>query len=264
MKQNLQQIITLATELLRDGTGVSAPLTLEVGKRYVTRDGQITDPLEPFEPLVRSRLAFLAFLDLNRQVKQTWCPDGCYYADGAPSKYDLVSLYEEPATPTPPVNPPLTLEVGKRYVARDGRVTSPLLVDHCDPIYPFTDGDGDGDITWRPDGQWSIAGDSSRDLIKEYVPNITVSFTLPPELVLAPNDSEQVPEHILPFPDAPAGKQWVYLGVAVSGLVGSRDNPWAARYGDDPKWSSPVIYGTSVGSIRTHYIQLVDDATGTH
>ena len=55
--------------------------------------------------------------------------------------------------------PPFRLEAGRRYVARNGWVTSPLVELSSDKKQPFAGcfaETGDGIWTWQPDGEtWS-------------------------------------------------------------------------------------------------------------
>ena len=58
---------------------------------------------------------------------------------------------------------PLKLEVGKRYVTRDGRVTAPLDRDGFE-TYPFTDGDF---CTWTEHGTVFHSKKDRDDLVAE-------------------------------------------------------------------------------------------------
>jgi hypothetical protein len=86
------------------------PFKLEVGKRYVMRDGSVTSPLVANE---HSRYPLRDLI-----TGSTFMVTGRWSTAGTSSR-DLVSLYVEPA--------PFTIEVGKRYVTRDGRVTEPVF-----------------------------------------------------------------------------------------------------------------------------------------
>lgn len=69
----------------------------------------------------------------------------------------------EPPTPEPEEPKPFRLEVGKRYVLRDGTVTAPLSY-YDSPTFPFTD----GTTTWTKDGHYFDGGKSKWDIIAEY------------------------------------------------------------------------------------------------
>lgn len=64
-------------------------MQLEVGKRYVTRDGNVTSPLVripglyPFQGVVGEKID-----------QDTWKEDGGYYSDGGYSEWDLVAEYK--------------------------------------------------------------------------------------------------------------------------------------------------------------------------
>lgn len=60
----------------------------------------------------------------------------------------------------------IELEVGKRYVMRNGEVTGELE-EQDNPSYPFTD----GDLSWTWDGgywTWDDGEDSVYDIIAKY------------------------------------------------------------------------------------------------
>lgn len=64
----------------------------------------------------------------------------------------------------------MKLEVGKRYVRRNGTVTAPLeLAQHNDPedqlAFPFFD--PDRELTYSEDGSWLLS-ESRMDLVREY------------------------------------------------------------------------------------------------
>jgi hypothetical protein len=270
MKQKLQQIITLATELLSElPQEVKPTLTLELGKRYVTRDGSITEPLEAYTQRTSGgisggpfRLAFTALLDTNQQYEETWCSNGCYYTDGPKSILDIVSEYVEE------VNPTLTLEVGKRYVTRDGRVTGTMDFSNSNVFHGYRAvvGDNQHPSYWKSDGSWSDVGETSFDLVSEYEPGISVSFELPPQVTLAPAPLPidcSLPDYLPPFPEAPEGKRWTYRGAGIHGLTPA-DGEWRHARSGERYWAEPPHVGAhSVGSASTHYIQL-EDATRTH
>lgn len=60
----------------------------------------------------------------------------------------------------------IKLEVGKKYVARDGSVHGPLSYNNDgDSRYAFCDSEN----TWRRDGRYYIGCTNSLDLVREYV-----------------------------------------------------------------------------------------------
>jgi hypothetical protein len=59
----------------------------------------------------------------------------------------------------------LTLEVGKRYVMRNGGITEKIQ-DYNSDDYPFTD----GFKTWAESGEWSLDYEDKRDIIREATP----------------------------------------------------------------------------------------------
>jgi hypothetical protein len=82
----------------------------------------------------------------------------------------------------------IKLEYGKRYVTRNGAVTSPLC--HCGGEHASFKFESVGceipDARWRHDGTWSLAPDitSDNDLVSEYVkpsnPKDSIGVTKPP------------------------------------------------------------------------------------
>jgi len=133
-------------------TEVKAPLTLEIGKRYVTRGGQVTEPLSEFVSTAPTALAFASTLANDASVEVTWYPDGHYFADGVESPFDIVSEYEEP----------FPLEVGHFYEARNGETVGPLEATNV-AMYPFKC----GKRTWDRFGRTISDGQQrSTDLVK--------------------------------------------------------------------------------------------------
>jgi hypothetical protein len=63
-----------------------------------------------------------------------------------------------------------------------------------------------------------------------------------------------VPPELPPFPEAPEGKEWVYVGMGVNGLTGV--GMWAACMTTTP-WSLSVLPHPSTGHPNLHYIKLV-------
>jgi len=131
----------------------TATLKLEAGKRYVRHDGGVTGPLE------HSKLRDYPFRDpLSYLIYTT---NGL--RDCCDRGRDLVAEYVEPAAE--PAK--LTLEVGKRYVRRDGIVTNPLIP-FCSDTYSFAD--PHNKIIYTRSGKWvKDSGDHALDLVSEYV-----------------------------------------------------------------------------------------------
>ena len=74
-------------------------MKLEYGKRYVTRDGRVTTPLEP-NPNSGTRYPFKAYID---DEPLTWDQSGMFDKDWESDEdEDLVAEYREPLAGSPP------------------------------------------------------------------------------------------------------------------------------------------------------------------
>ena len=96
---------------------------LEEGKRYYTRNGGITDPVQadsgnkqPFYAVVHNK-------DNKNQGLKWFNKNGQWLTEGPESEWDLVKEYEEKKKLT------LPLEVGKKYVTNEGKVIEAIKLD---------------------------------------------------------------------------------------------------------------------------------------
>lgn len=98
-------------------------MKLEAGKKYRLRSGEVVGPLEnrgggtyPF-----------CWVSLGGHLL-TWTPEGNYDLGEIGSTDDIVSEVEK--------EPSISLELGKWYQMRNGRIVNDLQL-CCDPEYPF-------------------------------------------------------------------------------------------------------------------------------
>ena len=76
---------------------------------------------------------------------------------------------------------PLKLQIGKRYVSRDGVITDPLVATDFSNTYSETHPFSDGCRTYTVDGYWSFDDDPhQRDLVCEYTESKAVEIALIP------------------------------------------------------------------------------------
>lgn len=89
-------------------------MKLEYGKRYVTRDGRVTTPLEP-NPIYGSNYPFMAHVD---DEPRTWAEHGSYSLSSITreERADLVAEYPEPLAGSPPHFYVFNPEAGKPTV----------------------------------------------------------------------------------------------------------------------------------------------------
>lgn len=141
--------------------GNKAPsLTLQVGKRYVQRDGTVTGGL------VENGNSYYPFR--CHVLERNWEADGTWMR-GARNQRDIVAEYQEPEAPQEPKEKStmsnIKLEVGKRYVQHDGTVTGEL-VENDNPYYlfrcPLLQ------RNWQKDGTWDRNYNTSYDIVAEY------------------------------------------------------------------------------------------------
>ncbi len=67
----------------------------------------------------------------------------------------------------------MKIEIGKRYVTRDGQISSPILRNHA-PEYPFQTTVDFGSLTYNKDGlRYNSHFPNGYDLISEYQPTMT-------------------------------------------------------------------------------------------
>lgn len=141
-------------------------MQIELGKRYVTRSGLLTDVMADN---VFDLWPFRADLIMPNGVRisRTWATNGEYINDGKPHPLDLASEYvQEPK--------PMKIEEGKRYKTRSGATTSPV-VKLQRPIvvgYPF--GASISILStyvtasWDENGSYITGKQNSWDLVSEY------------------------------------------------------------------------------------------------
>jgi hypothetical protein len=89
----------------------------------------------------------------------------------APAKTQASIDRDAPFFPTPDVAPkPLRLEVGKRYLRRDGVVIGRIVALNVPAEDPFTFEDPERGVTYRSDGRWSISPSDLHpfDIVSEY------------------------------------------------------------------------------------------------
>jgi NTP pyrophosphatase (non-canonical NTP hydrolase) len=159
------------------------PAIIFAGKSYLRFDGAETAPLLSY---------FNLLLDPATQtLYNIW---GQIHALSIPNpNAELVAEILPTPSPVPPSPipqlpplPPITLEVGKRYIARNGEVTQPLRYDKT----IITDHRYYDDISWRAykqNGQWGYELMDEKDLIKE--------FCETPAAPAAPQSSPTRPTH---------------------------------------------------------------------
>lgn len=75
-------------------------MKLEVGKRYVTRKGEVTSPLERSNIVGVSDDGYPFMAEVDSDL-YTWTVDGCFYASTALCDRDLVEEYSEPVPDAP-------------------------------------------------------------------------------------------------------------------------------------------------------------------
>lgn len=134
-------------------------LKLEAGKRYTTKDGLISTPLS-----IDNNHSIYRFGGKINDEYVTWTENGRYYIPGGLYELDLVAEYKEEKIP-------LKLEIGKRYICRNGDITSPLER-HDNFIYRFKARCGCSQYyrTWNKNGRFDVynSDNDKPDLIAEY------------------------------------------------------------------------------------------------
>lgn len=75
-------------------------LKIEEGKRYVTRSGDVTTPMELNASQTEPWNFWYAICD----GPDFWCEDGRYLETGGESPYDLISEYKEPVSVESPID----------------------------------------------------------------------------------------------------------------------------------------------------------------
>ena len=124
-------------------------MKIEVGKSYITRDGQHTGSLTNDPPDPNSTFPFWsAKLALSYDKNGRWC--GFFQAD--------VDIVEE-------VVPLVKLEAGKCYRTRDGRETGPLEDSFPDTDYPYQS-DTLG-LCYTKDGRYYLDRPCRLDIVEE-------------------------------------------------------------------------------------------------
>lgn len=149
-------------------------MKLQVGKRYVTRDGEVVGPM---------------FNDgsFRCPLRATgWYNDGRVFRD-TETYCDIITEYVEPESRIPQLesriselesrvaelegDKPFTIEVGKRYVRRDGCVTGVLVANSGLSTYLFRD--PDSGATYSVAGREFIHSENFMDLVSLYVEPVT-------------------------------------------------------------------------------------------
>lgn len=145
-------------------------MKLQVGKRYVTREGEIVGPM------------FNDGYFRCWQRKTGWYNDGRVFRDSE-TYCDIIAEYVEPESRIPQLesriselesrvaelesDKPFTIEVGKRYVRRDGEVTGLLVANSGLSTYTFRD--PSSGATYSNTGREFIHTENFMDLVSEYV-----------------------------------------------------------------------------------------------
>lgn len=153
---------------------------LEVGKKYICRNGNVVGPLVPNNsdcPYERERHPFA-----DESFHITWTDIGTYWwslgSSISESPWDIVSVVEETTEEK------VRLEEGKRYVLRDGRVTGPMHAkEHR--TYNWWAGVEGFILSWTDDGKFRAWMDASaQDVVSEYVEAVEEPQLKEPQLKL--------------------------------------------------------------------------------
>lgn len=152
--EQLEQDLMVLRDELKPKDKVFFVIPLEVGKYYRTRDNQILGPLEA-SPSDSKTFPFVC----NRY---SFTQKGKYWDSPTTCPLDLM---EEVPNPNPKV---LQLEIGKRYIRRDGEITGPIGKSSASIRYPFWD--SLNDYSYTSTGHlWVCKTETTKDLVEEYV-----------------------------------------------------------------------------------------------
>ena len=140
-------------------------MKLEAGKRYKARNGDITEPLEYVEyaetyPYCAKGVG---------GTKRGWVTNGQWLSgDWDPQDYDLIEEYVE--VPESVEVKKIKLEIGRRYVTRDGSIVGPLVDSGEGAPKGFPYKDEELVETWRQDGTWNLNPQKEHrlDIVAEY------------------------------------------------------------------------------------------------
>lgn len=143
-------------------------LELQVGKRYVTRDGRSTSVVEASSKPDGSPSAFPFRAKLGSDQFDThYAKNGRWMTNGKPHKHDLVAEFSG-----------IMLEAGKRYVTRNGEVSKPINA--CVNGRHYAEFGKNLIRYYLPDGRFNYAKESGVDLVSEFagiLPVIGKSYT---------------------------------------------------------------------------------------
>jgi len=153
-------------------------MKLEAGKRYKARNGDITEPLE----YVGYSATYPYYARGVGGSKRGWAANGQWLAgDWNPQDYDPIEEYVE--VPESVGVKKIKLEIGRRYVTRDGSLVGPLVDsgEGAPKGFPFKD--EELVETWRQDGTWSLnpKKEYRLDIVAEYVGS---GWVTPPTIML--------------------------------------------------------------------------------
>lgn len=141
-------------------------IQLEEGRRYKTRDGQESGPVER---RITNDTYFMWRAEVDG-VKRVFKGDGRW--GGAPNPLDLVSLIKEPDTES---EPELQLEVGETYVDELGEIWTVFgdrFLATKGVAGAYYAGDADGRVRcFEADGSCNL---QNRPLIKKHTPPVEV------------------------------------------------------------------------------------------
>lgn len=126
---------------------------IEAGKRYVLRDGRVTQPMH-----VATGAAW-AIVGDNRM---SWYIDGTHSVHGT-SSFDVIREWREPA---------VHVEIGTRYLTLDGNITSPMTKQGAHNDYPFGAKVHNVWYTWAQGGMNSK--ESAKDLVKVWRDSLVI------------------------------------------------------------------------------------------
>lgn len=116
-----------------------ATIKLEAGKRYVLRNGDITEPLA----YNNGSKDYPFYAATQREKRLTWAAAGSYTDSGMDCEFDIVSECVEPE--------PFKLEVGCWYLRRDGEIVGPLTRNGSNSrLYGYAV----GTFSYKSNGSW--------------------------------------------------------------------------------------------------------------
>jgi len=152
-------------------------IKLEIGKRYVTRGGDITGPLSDGGGSPGSPYDFK-----DRNTNCSYIITGNYWDNGKSCPKDLIKEYIEEGAAV------FKLEEGKQYITKDGKYyTEPFTPKNRSSgkieayyIATFSIVDNKKSSTWNyfPNGNWVGEPDSGYSLVAEYVPKSQITLPL--------------------------------------------------------------------------------------